>query len=255
VALGTLHELPVLPSSLRESVLQAGDGVAEFTGEPTIPNRVTLETLSGEEWQPHAANIANLTRHEVWIGVEAPLGELLHPERRVRLVLRRPDGGTQVAETMVLWHIGLDGLVVVLMRPTIWDPPSRRAHSRARLAIPVVLQPDGEASAVPARTTNISVGGVYCLADVGVPEGQALGISVRLTPTDSFDCKAEVVRLEADALDPTGRQMVIALKFVDLTENDQARLATGLAALADDVDENFVPLAWRTAEVSTRSDA
>ena len=229
--------------------------MTEFAGEPTVPNRVTLETLSGEEWQPHAANIANLTRHEVWVGVETNLGELLHPERRVRLVLRRPDGGTQTAETIVLWHIGLDGRVVVLMRPTIWNPPSRRAHSRARLAIPIVLKPDGDASEVTARTTNISVGGIYCLADVGVPEGQALGISVRLTPADSFDCRAEVVRLEPDALDPTGRQMVIALKFLDLTENDQARLATGLAALADDVDENYVPLAWRAAEVSARSDA
>jgi hypothetical protein len=216
---------------------------------------VTLETLSGEEWQPHNANIANLTRHEVWIGVEAPLGELLHPERPVRLVLRRPDGGTQTAETIVLWHIGLDGLVVVLMRPKIWDPPSKRAHSRARLAIPVVLRPDGDGSEVVARTTNISVGGIYCLADVGVPEGKAIGASVRLTPTESFDCRAEVVRLEADALDPTGRQMVIALKFLDLAEDDQARLATGLAAIAEDVDENYVPLAWRAPETAAKSDA
>lgn len=229
--------------------------MTEYAGEPTVPDRVVLETLSGEKWQPHKANIANLTRHEVWIGVEKPLGKLLHPERRVRLVLRRPDGGTQTAETIVLWHIGLDGLVVVLMRPKVWDPPSRRAHSRARLAIPVVLRPDGDGSEVLARTTNISVGGIYCLADIGVPEGQAVGASVRLTPTESFDCRAEVVRLEADALDPAGRQMVIALKFLDLAEEDQARLATGLAALAEDVDENYVPLSWRTAEVSAKSDA
>ena len=229
--------------------------MSDFAVEPTVPNRVTLETLSGDEWEAHPASIANLTRHEVWIGVEQPLGELLHPERPVRLVLRRPDGGTQTAETIVLWHIGLDGLVVVLMRPKIWDPPSRRAHSRARLTIPVVLHPDGGAAEVLGRTTNIGVGGVYCLADVGVPEGRQLGISVRLTPTESFDCRAEVVRLEADALDPSGKQMVIAMRFLELGENDQARLATGLAGLADDVDEDFVPLAWRGVAASGRSDA
>jgi hypothetical protein len=40
--------------------------------------------------------------------------------------------------------------------------------------------------------------------------------------------------------------MVIALRFLELAENEQARLASALAALADDVDADFVPLAWRT---------
>jgi hypothetical protein len=229
--------------------------VTEFAEEPTIPNRVTLETLSGEEWQPHTATIANLTRHEVWIGIDEPLGELLHPERRVRLVLGRPGGGTQSAETIVLWHIGNDGRVVALMRPNLWNPPSRRAHSRARLAIPIDLYPKQDAPSVPGRTTNVGVGGVYCLSDVAVPVGHKLPVSLWLSPAESFECRAEVVRVDQDTDDPTGRQVVIALKFMDLTENDQARLASSFAALADDVDDDHVPRVWSGAKASGRSDA
>jgi hypothetical protein len=221
--------------------------VADFEGEPTVPNRVTLETLSGEEWLPHQAMIANLTRHEVWVGIEEPLGDQLLPERPVRLVLPRKDGGTQTAETMVLWHIGLDGTVVVLMRPTVWNPPSRRAHSRARLTIPVHLHADNGEAPVPATTTNIGVGGVYCLSDVSIPVGHKLPVSLRLTPAESFDCHGEVVRVDENTDDPTGRQVVIALKFLELAEVEQARLATALASLAEDVDEEYVPRAWREA--------
>ena len=229
--------------------------MTEFAEEPTIPNRVTLETLSGEEWQPHTATIANLTRHEVWIGIDEPLGELLHPERRVRLVLGRLGGGTQSAETIVLWHIGNDGRVVALMRPNLWNPPSRRAHSRARLAIPIDLYPKQDAPSVPGRTTNVGVGGVYCLSDVAVPVGHKLPVSLWLSPAESFECRAEVVRVDQDTDAPTGRQVVIALKFMDLTENDQARLASSFAALADDVDDDHVPRVWSGAKASGRSDA
>ena len=223
--------------------------MADFQGEPTVlPNRVTLETLSGEEWLPHPAKIANLTRHEVWIGVDEPLGDQLLPERRVRLVLPRADGGTQTAETMVLWHIGLEGTVVVLMRPTVWNPPSRRAHSRARLTIPVHLHTDTAGAPVPARTTNIGVGGVYCLSDVRIPVGHKLPVSLWLTPAESFVCHGEVVRVDENTDDPTGQQVVIALRFLELAEEEQARLATALATLSDDVDEEYVPRAWRDAE-------
>jgi hypothetical protein len=222
----------------------------EFPIESEIPNRVTLETLSGDEWQSHPAVIANLTRHEVWIGIQEPLGEAIYPERQVRLVLRGPDGSTQTAETIVLWHIGEDGLVIVLMRPNIWDPPSRRAHSRARLTIPVHLSHDEAAPPVPAWTTNVGVGGVYCLSEVRIPVGQRMPVSLRLTPAESFDCPAEVIRVDENEEDPSGRQVVIALKFLNLTPNDQAKLATALAALADDVDDEFVPRAWRTVEAA-----
>lgn len=229
--------------------------MAERVDEPAIPNRISIETLSGEDWLPHKAAIVDLTRHEVWIGIDEPLGEALSPERRVRLVLPRTDGGTQTAETIVLWHIGTEGTVVALLRPTIWDPPSRRAHSRTRLTIPVYLRPDDDAGPVPAWTTNIGVGGVYCLTDVRVPVGHKLPVSLRLTPENSFDCDAEVVRVDEDTDDPTGRQVVIALRLLELTEDRQASLASGVAALADDVDEDFVPLAWRAAQSSAEAGA
>ncbi len=223
--------------------------------EPTIPGPVTLETLSGDEWQPHVATIANLTRGEVWIGIDEPLGELLHPERRVRLVLRHEDREAQTAETIVLWHIGSDGRLVALMRPTFWDPPSRRAHSRAWLAIPIHLHHSEAEPPASARTTNVGVGGVHCLSDVAVPVGQKLSVSLKLTPDQSFDCRAEVVRVEANTDDPSGRQVVIGLRFEDLTQDEQATLALALADLAADVDADFVPLAWRTAATANETDA
>ncbi len=215
--------------------------------EPQVPHRVTLEIQTVRGWRAHEATFTNLTRHEVWIGIDESLGDALKPEKRVRLVLRSPDGGTQTAETIVLWHIGVDGKVVVLMRPKLWDPPSRRAHSRARLTIPVYLASDDDSPPVPAWTTNVGVGGVYCVADVPIEVGRKLPLSLRLTPAESFECRAEVVRVDQDTDDPTGRQVVIALRFLDLGEDDQARLAVALAALADDVDGDFVPQPWRSA--------
>ena len=223
--------------------------------EPTVPNHVSIETPSGQGWLPHVATIVDLTRDEVWVGVDEPLGELADPDRRIRLVLRHPDGRKQTAETSVLRQIGTDGLVVALMRPRLWDPPSKRAHSRARLAIPVVLRPDGEASAVSARTTNVGVGGVYCICDARVPVGDRLPITLRLTPAHSFECRAEVVRVDDDTDDPSGRQVVIALRLLELTEDDQGSLASSLAALADDVDDGFVPVAWRDLEAAAESGA
>ena len=36
-----------------------------------------------------------------------------------------------------------------------------------------------------------------------------------------------------------------------MTVNDQAKLATALASLADDVDDDYVPRAWRTGEAGS----
>jgi hypothetical protein len=220
--------------------------------EPTIPTRVTLETMSGDGWQPHEATIANLTRTEVWIRIEETPEEFVNPGSPVRLVLSSPDGGVRTAETRVLWRIGVDVLLLILMRPTLWDPPSRRAHSRARVAIPASLRLDGGAPPLSARTTNVGVGGFFCVAGGPVAAGSQFPVSLWLSPAESFDCLAEVVRVEDDPDDATGRQAVLAFRFLDLTLDDQARLASALVALADDVDENDVPLAWRSTEAATR---
>jgi len=226
----------------------------QYSAEPSITTRVSLETKSGDGWQPHPALIANLTRHEVWIQIEESLGEAVYPERPVRLVLSQPDG-VKTAETSVLWHIGLDGKLVALLRPNIWDPPSRRAHSRARLSIPVSLSPSGDMPPLSARTTNVGVGGFYCVSDGPVPDGSQLPVSLWLTPSESFDCQAEVVRSEANPDDPTGRQAVIAFRFLDLSMDAQAHLASSLVALTDDVDESYVPLPWRGTAAAAQLDA
>jgi hypothetical protein len=72
-------------------------------------------------------------------------------------------------------------------------------------------------------------------------------VSLRLTPDQSFDCEAEVVRVEADPDDATGRQALVAFRFLGLTRDEQAGLSSTLVALTDDVDERYVPLPWRIA--------
>jgi hypothetical protein len=225
--------------------------VAEFDEELAIPARVVLETGSGTDWLAHAAQITNLTRHEVWIRLEESLGDVLRPERKVRLVLRRADGESQTAETMVLWHIGSEDMMVALLRPAIWNPPSRRAHSRARLAIPVHLRPEADAAPILAQTTDIGVGGLHCLSESPFEIGQVVQVSVLLTPGDSFECRAEVVRIGADREDPSGRRTVVALRFLELTGDAQAALAASLSTLAEDVDSEAVPLAWRGGDAQS----
>lgn len=215
--------------------------MTEFDAELTIPTRVVLETLSGKDWLSHAALITNLTRHEVWIRLEESLGAVLLPERKVRLLLRLADGETQTAETMVLWHIGSEDVMVALLRPAIWNPPSRRAHSRARLAIPVHLRPEAGASPILAQTTDIGVGGLHCLSESPFEIGQMVQATVLLTPGDSFECRAEVVRIEGDRDDPSGKRTVMALRFLELTGDAQAALAASLSALAEDIDSAAVP--------------
>jgi hypothetical protein len=120
------------------------------------------------------------------------------------------------------------------------------------VAIPASLRLDGGAPPLSARTTNVGVGGFFCVAGGPVAAGSQFPVSLWLSPAESFDCLAEVVRVEDDPDDATGRQAVLAFRFLDLTLDDQARLASALVALADDVDENDVPLAWRSTEAATR---
>jgi hypothetical protein len=210
---------------------KVGRGVMQFAEEPIVPSRVSLETLSEEEWLPHRATIVNLTRHEVWIRTEESLVDLLPPESRVRLVLRGPIGATKTAETIVLWHMGGDDLLVVLLRPTLWDPPSRRAHSRAELEIPVLLSVEEDMEPVRALTTNLGVGGACCISDRPIPVGQVLAASLQLAPHRSVNCQAEVVRQLNNPDDPSGPRMVLALRFLGLTEDHQVTIAMALADL------------------------
>jgi hypothetical protein len=48
---------------------------------------------------------------------------------------------------------------------------------------------------------------------------------------------------------------VIALKFLELSQEDQGRLATAFATLADEVDGDGVPRVWRGKKSGGRKDA
>jgi hypothetical protein len=221
--------------------------VIEHPGEPAILDRIVLETASGDEWLPHLATIANLTPEEVWVGLEDRLGGLFEVGGVVRLTLDQPSDDELAAVTTVLRHVGADGRVIVLARPESWDFPSRRANSRAKLAIPAYLHPADDAPTVSARTTNLGVGGFHCLSDIPIAVGNRLPVSLQLTPVSQFDCQAQVVRLEDDPEDPSGRLMVVAFRFLDLSEDDEATIAGAILALAGDVDAEAAPKAWHAA--------
>lgn len=216
----------------------------DHSGEPAILDRIVLETPSGGEWLPHAATIANLTPEEVWVGIDDPLGQLVAPGQSVHLVLGRSGAYGVPADTTVVRHIGTDGRVVVLARPQSWAFGTRRANARARLAIPAYLKPDGEGQVVPARTTNLGVGGFHCVSDIPIAVGHRLPVVLQLTPVDKFECHAQVVRLDDDPNDPTGRQVVVAFRFLDLTEADEATIASALLALAGEAEADGTPKAW-----------
>jgi hypothetical protein len=219
--------------------------VTGYSDEPAILDRVTLEILSDGDWLAHTATIANLTHDEVWLGIQEPLGDLVEPERAVRIVVNEAGRGTLTAETTIVRHVGSGGLVIVLARPEAWNFTSRRANSRARLAIPAYLRPLDIAAPVAARTTNIGVGGFHCISDIPIAVGHRLPVTLFLTPLHPFDCQAQVVRLEDDPDDPSGRHFVAAFRFLDLSEDDEAIIAEALVALAGENDSEVVPRAWR----------
>ena len=157
------------------------------------------------------------------------------------------------AETTIARHVGTDGLVIVLVRPDSWGFPSRRANSRARLAIPAYLRPGADIASVAARTTNIGVGGFHCVSDIPIAVGHKLPVTLFLTPLDPFECQAQVVRLDDDPNDPSGRHFSAAFRFLDLSQDDEATIAEALVALADMNDSEVVPQAWRSANAGVSS--
>lgn len=220
----------------------------EFSNEPAIQDRVTLETHDGPRNLIHKGTIANLTAEEVWVAVGKPAAEYLAEGTSVRVILIRPDAGSLVAETSVKRMVGNSGRMAALWRPELWLSHSRRANGRATLALPAYLRPEGDEAVASARTTNISVGGFHCLTNLPIAVGDQLAVSLMLTPTSPLDCKAQVVRISEDTDDATDRQMLAAFRFIDLSLADEARVAEALAALTDEIDRSAQPAAWRSDE-------
>jgi hypothetical protein len=219
--------------------------VSHFEREPTIATQISLQTLAGDEWQSHPAMIADITREELWLAIDHAVDGTLEPGRAVRVALHHSGGPVQTADTIVLWRIAGNGTMVGLRRPRLWDPPSRREHARARLSVPVYLKVDEHADPIPAISSNIGVGGVFCTAAIPVRIAQRLDVAIQLTPSEAFECQAEVARIDKDPEDPTGN--LIGLHFLGLDQQTQARLAGTLTELAEGVDDEYVPKAWRPA--------
>jgi PilZ domain len=222
--------------------------VDEFSDEPQIRDRVTLETRVGPRTLVNKATIANVAIEEVWVAVGRPAAEHLVVGAAVRIILNRSEDRSLAADSSVRRLVGGSGRVVALSRPEAWVSYSRRANGRVALAIPAYLRPDTDGTVASARTTNISVGGFHCITDLPISVGHQLAVSLMLTPTSALECRAQVVRLSDDPDDPSRRRLVAAFRFVDLTAADEARVAEALAALGDETDATAVPVAWHSGE-------
>jgi hypothetical protein len=220
--------------------------MAEFSNEPEIKERVTLETAVGASTVVHKATIANITPSEVWVAVGGNAAAFLVEGAAVRVILTRPLAGGITAETSVERFVGGSGRMIALKRPETWASASRRANGRVGLAIPAYLHTAGD-SVVSARTTNLSAGGFNCVTDLSISVGHQMRVSLMFTPTESFDCLAQVVRLSDDPDDPWHRQLIVAFRFLNLSVDDEAQVAEALAALADETDAGAVPAAWQSA--------
>jgi hypothetical protein len=218
--------------------------VEQYAEEPTSSTRLTVEVLTDTGPETLPASIADLTRQELWVALDKHVAEPLDPGRSVRLILSHPRRPTQVADTIVLWHLGKTGNIVVLRRPGFWDPPSRRQHMRLRLAVPVYLKADDGSGWLPTTSVNVGVGGVFCTAAMDLRVAQRLDVEVHLTPDETFQCQAEVARLDPDPNDPVGLQLMAGLHFLDLTPDQQLYLADLISRLARDVDKDSVPRCW-----------
>ena len=216
-----------------------------YDSEPTIATQLTVEMLTNDGWQSHPARIANLTRQELWVALDQRLAEPLDPGRAVRLVLSHPKRPAQTAETVVLWHIGRSGNVVVLKRPGLWDPPSRRENMRVKLAVPVYLDEHDGSGPMPTTSIDIGVGGLFCVAAMSLRIGQRVAVAIQLTPDRTFECQAEVARLDDDPNDPMGLDLLVGLRFLDLTRQDQASLAEAISGLARGLDAGSFPGPWQ----------
>jgi hypothetical protein len=165
----------------------------------------------------------------------------------VRVILARPLSGGLTAEISVGAHrrrIGPDDRL-----EAAGDVGLRieTGYGRIGLAIPAYLHPS-EDSVMPARTTDLSVGGFHCVTDMPISVGHQMSVSLMFTPTESFDCLAQVVRLSDDPDDPWHRQLIVAFRFINLSADDEVRVAEALAALAGETDAGEVPAAWQSGK-------
>jgi hypothetical protein len=220
--------------------------MAEFSNEPEVKERVTLETAVGASTVVQKATIANITPSEVWVAVGDNAAAFLVEGAAVRVILTRPLAGGITAETSVERIVGGSGRMIALRRPETWVSGSRRGNGRVGLAIPAYVHISGD-SVVSARTTNLSVGGFHCVTDLSISVGHQMPVSLMFTPTESFDCLAQVVRLSDDPDDPWHRRLIVAFRFLNLSADDEVRIAEALAALGGETDAGEVPAAWHSA--------
>jgi len=197
---------------------------------PAIRDRARLEAQVRGDSISLDATVANVTPEEIWVGVDALYSAHLPRLSAVRVVLVRFDQDTAWAQTEFRRMVGTGGRVAALRRPAEWFSDQRRVHSRVDLRLPSYIQSTGAMPTGSAWTTNLSVSGLHCITNMPLEMGMRYGISLALTPLTRLNCEAQVVRIAEDPEDPEGN-LLVAFKFLDLTEAEEEQLAAAMVAL------------------------
>jgi c-di-GMP-binding flagellar brake protein YcgR len=197
---------------------------------PAIRDRARLEAQVNSDQIEIDGTVANVTPEELWVGVDASHRAHLLSLSSVRIVLIRFGQDMAWADTQFRRLVGTGGRVAVLWRPASWSSDQRRVHSRVDLRLPAYIQPTGPQAVGSAWTTNLSVSGFHCITNLPLELGLRYGVSLAVSPLTKISCEAQVVRIDEDPEDPEGK-LLVAFKFLELTEADEVELAVALAAL------------------------
>ena len=198
---------------------------------PAIRDHALLEARLGPELLEIDATVANVTPEELWVGVEPPHHTHLSRLVDVRLILVRDARAAAWADTKVKRIVGAGGRVAALWRPESWVGDSRRSHSRVDLRLPAYLRYPGSTTVGSAWTTNVSVGGFQCLTSLRLEMGERMEVSLSLSPMTTLACQAQVVRIGEAPDDPKSKKLLVAFKFLLLSDAEQAQIAAAMAAL------------------------
>lgn len=105
------------------------------------------------------------------------------------------------------------------------NPADRRQY--LRLQAPVFCRPKGRPLFARRRATDISLGGVRVYADEAPAAGDRLELELFLQDETALTCTVEVVWVEP-LPDGSPARFDVGARFVKLSEDDRARLATVL---------------------------
>lgn len=218
---------------------------AEGLGEGLqIGLAVSIEGSSQEEF---AASVATSCSDEVWLELSRPCLQLPF-QKGERVRVKYWDEGSIVycwdADVIQIAGAGHQHVAIAMRGKGITI--QRRRYYRVNYAIPFSFSVIDAAEAnligekfSEAKTENISVAGLRFETSLGLRAGDKLEMNLRLPASQSVKAVGWVVRAEA-AQNNGQPSNSVALKFLQLNEEDQIQLMEFLAKSCEDAPSRSV---------------